>query len=307
MATGDAGNKETGDNPTLPKLELIFRAFWRSLGLVLLSALVGLITGVILGHQLGHASRAVVVSLQAAGAMFLLWGTLFVRGWEIQTLGGVTVPERINRWLYRALYCVGTAAIVCSLGLPSSAGDETSPAPVGASHTLRPYLTSFNAWIPVVGTLLGVVAGALIGRWLRQRERKDELRSVLQALLWEMEDAKPRLSLPTAILLAPTPSFETLLSRGLLSLLPHAVAARVLAARSMLQLHQRDLEDFMAHAPGYEPQKRKEDAKTLTGIAQAALPVLEVAIEAVRNYLGKHAVSRNFPINVPGEPGTAAP
>ena len=47
----------------------------------------------------------------------MLWGTLFVRGWEIQTYSGVTLVERVNRWLYRALYCSGTALIVASLPL----------------------------------------------------------------------------------------------------------------------------------------------------------------------------------------------
>jgi hypothetical protein len=42
---------------------------------------------------------------------------LFVRGWDIQTLGGVTLTERVNRWIYRLLYCLGTAAIVTSLTL----------------------------------------------------------------------------------------------------------------------------------------------------------------------------------------------
>lgn len=159
-------------------------------------------------------------------------------------------------------------------------------------------LVNLNAWLPVMGALLGVILGGIVGYVVHWTERKNELRSVLQALLWEMEDAKPLLGLPTAILRAPTPSFETLLSRGLLSLLPHAVAARVLAARSMLQVHQRNLEDFMVDIQRSGPQQRKADVETLTGLAKATLPVLAAAIEAVRNYLGRHAVSRKFPIEV---------
>jgi hypothetical protein len=50
--------------------------------------------------------------------MLLLWGTLFVRGWDIQTIGGVTLVERVNHWIYRTLYCLGTAVFIFSLSLP---------------------------------------------------------------------------------------------------------------------------------------------------------------------------------------------
>jgi hypothetical protein len=56
-----------------------------------------------------------VVWLQIVGAGLLLWGTLFVRGWEIQTYSGVVFTERVNQWLYRFLYCTGTSVIVYSL------------------------------------------------------------------------------------------------------------------------------------------------------------------------------------------------
>ena len=56
-----------------------------------------------------------VAALQVVGASLLLWATLFVRGFEIQTNAGVTLTERVNQWLYRFLYCVGTALIVYSL------------------------------------------------------------------------------------------------------------------------------------------------------------------------------------------------
>jgi hypothetical protein len=56
--------------------------------------------------------------LQIAGTGLLLWATLFVRGWEIQSWGGNTLGERVNRWLYRALSFVGTLILVFALSLP---------------------------------------------------------------------------------------------------------------------------------------------------------------------------------------------
>jgi hypothetical protein len=54
-------------------------------------------------------------SLQIAGALILLCGTLAVRGWDIQTHGGVTLTERVNQWLYRGAYCVGSALVIVAL------------------------------------------------------------------------------------------------------------------------------------------------------------------------------------------------
>ncbi len=71
-----------------------------------------------------------------------------------------------------------------------------------------------NAWIPIIGTLSGVVLGAVLGYVFRELERRRELRSVLQALLWELRDAKLRLSADPAILVAAIPSVETLLTGG---------------------------------------------------------------------------------------------
>lgn len=46
--------------------------------------------------------------LQAMSAAILLWGTVFVRGWDIQSYGGATLTERVNRTLYLILYVSGT-------------------------------------------------------------------------------------------------------------------------------------------------------------------------------------------------------
>jgi predicted MFS family arabinose efflux permease len=91
------------------------RAFWQSLALVLMSALLGYLAGVALGSALGCAPGWAIKGLQIVGAGILLWATLFVRGWEIQSYRGVTLTERVNRWIYRSMYCKGTVVLVASL------------------------------------------------------------------------------------------------------------------------------------------------------------------------------------------------
>jgi len=94
---------------------IVCRAFWWSLALVVISSVVGYVTGRFVASFCGHLGSRCVSCLQVGGAMLLCWGTLFVRGWEIQSWTGKTPLERVNRCIYRALYCVGTAVMVFSL------------------------------------------------------------------------------------------------------------------------------------------------------------------------------------------------
>ena len=102
---------------TSPTAFKLTRGLWVSLAWVLGSMTVDYLSGKALGWVSSPTPTRLVLALQIFGATVLLWATLFVRGWDIQTLGGVTLTERVNRWIYRLLYCLGTAAIVASLTL----------------------------------------------------------------------------------------------------------------------------------------------------------------------------------------------
>lgn len=95
---------------------VVRRAFFASLVLVIASAAAGFAIGALSG-RLGCTRPGTVAWLQIAGTSLLLWGTLFIRGWEIQTYGGINLTERVNQWIYRSLYCVGTAVLVSSLAV----------------------------------------------------------------------------------------------------------------------------------------------------------------------------------------------
>lgn len=103
--------------PREHNIRLVQRAFWTSLLLVIASALSGYGLGCIVDYFFGCVEKIIVNILQITGVLLLLWATLFVRGWDIQTYGGVTLTERINRWIFRALYCIGTAIIISSFAL----------------------------------------------------------------------------------------------------------------------------------------------------------------------------------------------
>lgn len=111
-------------NPTFegaqpePSAGVVFRAFWYSLLAVIGAMLAGLSLGRLSFGLMGCASSGAMTTLAVVGAGVLLWGTLFVRGWQVQTNKGVSLAERVNQWLYRALYCTGTAVVVWSVTWP---------------------------------------------------------------------------------------------------------------------------------------------------------------------------------------------
>ena len=112
----------TDPAPHEPPARVVRRAFWSSLALVVGSAGGGYLLGC-LSQAVGFCTpSALIAVVQGCGAAVLLWGTLFVRGWDIQTYAGVTLVERVNWWLYRAMYCTGTALLVGSLPLAPCSG-----------------------------------------------------------------------------------------------------------------------------------------------------------------------------------------
>jgi hypothetical protein len=128
LAPGQIADEEKSDNKYREQMgpapeskhraHAVRKAFFSSLLLVVFSGLLGYVAGALRGYMGWCAPTSTIAWLQIAGAMVLLWGTLFIRGWEIQTLGGVSLTERINQWIYRTLYCVGTVLLVYSLAFP---------------------------------------------------------------------------------------------------------------------------------------------------------------------------------------------
>lgn len=105
----------TSNTAQTHRIYSVIKAFWCSLGLIILSSILGSLAGLILRHWSPHPAILKIIFLQGMGACLLLWGTLFIRGWEVQTFCGVTLTERVNQWIYRFLYCKGTIIIICSL------------------------------------------------------------------------------------------------------------------------------------------------------------------------------------------------
>ena len=109
------GYIDSAPSPSVSRSCVIRRALFESLALVLVSGAVGYLAGEVMNSIGWCATPATKDWLQIVGACILLWGTLFVRGWEVQSFSGVLLSERVNQWLYRFLYCIGTAVVVYSI------------------------------------------------------------------------------------------------------------------------------------------------------------------------------------------------
>ncbi len=99
----------------LSKIEKVRLALFISFIIVILAWLVGYMLGVLLQKQYGSPSSGIISFLQSLGALILLLATIAVRGNEITTWDGATLSERVNRWIFEALYFVGTTLLVLSV------------------------------------------------------------------------------------------------------------------------------------------------------------------------------------------------
>ncbi len=100
------------DSPeTRARVYVVRNAFWRSFLVCASASVAGVLISWAAGFYLAKDAET-AAWIGTAGAAVLLWGTLAVRGWEIQSFKGVTVAERVNRWLFVALYWIGTTALV---------------------------------------------------------------------------------------------------------------------------------------------------------------------------------------------------
>ncbi len=109
-ADSEVLNKQT-DRDRTPRIYKIRAALWEAF----LWCAGSLLTGTVFGfgaHVLVGAWLSVAVGTVVVGTLIVLWATLALQGWEIQSYGAVTLGERLNRRIFRLLYSLGTALMV---------------------------------------------------------------------------------------------------------------------------------------------------------------------------------------------------
>lgn len=101
------------------QLESLRSGWASSLGLMAYAGLVGLLFGRIALKELGERPGVAMV-VGVLGGIILLWSAIALRGWEIQTMGGNTLVERVNAWIVRAACFLGTTLAVISVSWDAS-------------------------------------------------------------------------------------------------------------------------------------------------------------------------------------------
>ena len=79
----------------------------------MLAGLAGFAIGRIAAANFGRQD-VVAALIGLLGGLLLFGATMAVQGWNIQTLKGISLPERLNQSIYRLLTVTGTMLIVVS-------------------------------------------------------------------------------------------------------------------------------------------------------------------------------------------------
>lgn len=130
-----------------------------SFGLVALTISAGWVVGLVLGRYVEPAPPLVNQILQYVGVGVILWATLAIRGWSIQSFNGNTLPERLNRAIYRVLYVLGSLLLVLSVAWPLS----SEPAQTGAVAVpggAQALLSSAE-----IKEFVGIFVSTFVGAW----------------------------------------------------------------------------------------------------------------------------------------------
>jgi uncharacterized membrane protein AbrB (regulator of aidB expression) len=90
-------------------------SYCQAIVIAAVTIVVGWLCGCGVGHYWSPAPALLISLLQAVAAGILLAATIGLVGWKIQTIGGKTFAENLNRRILRALYVLGTGLLVVTL------------------------------------------------------------------------------------------------------------------------------------------------------------------------------------------------
>jgi hypothetical protein len=144
----------------------------------------------------------------------------------------------------------------------------------------------FGSVVATTGTIVGVVLGYLLSRAQARDARKGEVRSLLEAIRWEMNDAKIYVSASTPMSVV-LPTLELVVQRAILAELPIRLRQRLLHTRSRATALNKSSELMVeAIKEGFTENK---DVKALLEehmkLAHGLVPQLEECIAALDDHL----------------------
>src|SRR5690606_34769481 len=90
---------------------LVRNGLWSALYWTTGASVLGAMLSLLLVRS-GFLLTGVATGIAIGGAMMLLYATLALQGWPIQSIRGETLAEQVNRWIFRTLYVVGTFLVI---------------------------------------------------------------------------------------------------------------------------------------------------------------------------------------------------
>jgi hypothetical protein len=75
----------------------------------------GTVSGIVFRSLFGEPAKALIYFLQALGAAVILGATLAEVGDDVTTYGGRSIPEQLNKLIFRSLYVAGTFLFLLSV------------------------------------------------------------------------------------------------------------------------------------------------------------------------------------------------
>lgn len=146
---------------------------------------------------IGLVPRWLLANGQVVGAGFLLWATLAKQGWNIQTLNGNTLPERVDRLIFRVLYIAGTFVLALGTFWPADPGSQASALPPATGgqavlQTLEPLVSIGTA--VVVAVFTGLLWGVSREQAVISGRQADIAQRQAEATVREAEHERRRLT-----------------------------------------------------------------------------------------------------------------
>lgn len=96
-------------------MRIIYKALLSSFLIVIVTGFAAWLVADWISKSAVTTTSQMVSWLQYGGIGILLWATLAKQGWNIQTYGGQSTAEKVDQWIFRGLYVVGSFCFYLSV------------------------------------------------------------------------------------------------------------------------------------------------------------------------------------------------
>ncbi len=93
-------------------------SFWNTTKIIVGIAVVSGVSGFLINSHSPFTNGG-ILGLRVASSLTIAWAVLAKLGKEIESIGGTSMPEQLNSFLFKILYFIGVSGIITSIYLKS--------------------------------------------------------------------------------------------------------------------------------------------------------------------------------------------